>query len=44
LLLDHHGDDRSANVPDDCDELTTLRRFRDSVLLRTPAGRCEVAE
>ncbi len=33
----------SLGLPDDCDELTTLRWFRDEVLLPTEAGRQEVA-
>jgi hypothetical protein len=32
----------ALGLPDDCDELTLLRRFRDEVLLATPSGRREV--
>lgn len=34
----------TLGLPDDCDELTTLRWFRDEVMERTQAGREEVAE
>ncbi len=34
----------TLGMPDDCDELTTLRWFRDEVMERTLAGRKEVAE
>lgn len=32
----------SLGLPDDCDELQTLRFFRDEILLRSPAGRRDV--
>lgn len=32
----------SLGLPDDCEELTLLRRYRDSVLLGTPQGRRDV--
>lgn len=32
----------SLGLPDDCEELTLLRSYRDSVLLRTPQGRRDV--
>lgn len=32
----------SLGLPDDCEELTLLRFYRDSVLLRTPEGRRDV--
>jgi len=35
---------RRRGLPDDCAELTLLRRFRDTVLLADPAGRAAVAE
>jgi hypothetical protein len=35
---------RSLGLPDDCGPLTTLRRFRDEVLLGSPAGARAVAE
>jgi hypothetical protein len=34
---------RSLGLPDDCATLTTLRHFRDEVLLKSPSGRSEVA-
>jgi hypothetical protein len=34
----------SLGLPDDCEALTTLRRFRDEVMLTFPSGRREVAE
>jgi hypothetical protein len=34
----------SLGLPDDCDELTLLRRFRDEVLLVSPSGRLAVEE
>jgi hypothetical protein len=33
----------SLGLPDDCATLTTLRHFRDEVLLKSPSGRSEVA-
>lgn len=33
---------KSLGLPDDCDALVTLRRFRDEVLLQTPAGRRDI--
>jgi hypothetical protein len=35
---------RAQGLPDDCDELTTLRRFRDEVVLSTPEGARQVAD
>ncbi|MCI8455031.1 MAG: hypothetical protein HFE84_10525 [Lachnospiraceae bacterium] len=32
------------NKPDDCSELTTLRRFRDQYMMKTPAGRALVRQ
>jgi hypothetical protein len=34
----------ALGLPDDCAELTVLRRFRDEVLLRCPSGRRDVQE
>ena len=34
----------AKNLPDDCDELTTLRSFRDNWLKNQPCGACEVAD
>jgi len=34
---------RAMGLPDDCQELTVLRRFRDEHLMKTFAGRAEVA-
>ncbi len=33
----------SRGLPDDCEELTVLRRYRDEILLRQAGGRAEVA-
>ena len=35
---------RDRGLPDDCEELRVLRRFRDEVLLQTADGRRDVAE
>lgn len=32
----------SVGLPDDCFELAALRRYRDTVMIRTPAGRREI--
>lgn len=34
----------AKNLPDNCDELTTLRDFRDNWLKAQPCGACEVAD
>ena len=31
-------------LSDDCDELTTLREFRDSFMVKTDAGRCDICK
>ena len=32
----------AKGLPDDCHELTTLRRFRDGYMASLPCGRCEI--
>lgn len=34
----------AKNLPDDCEELTVLRTFRDNWLRKQPCGECEIAE
>ena len=44
LLTSRPRRSKALGLPDDCEALTTLRRFRDEVMLKSHSGRRDVAK